>query len=86
MDVLKILFTGENSFSNSFPHNGSFEFSDSHTKLKILYSRLRDSGVSEQTIMELDSLANEITALETERYFYAGIRYGAKLQRELDIK
>ena len=85
MDVLNILFTGEKSFSNSFPHNDSVEFSDAHNRLQRLYSQLRDSGVSAHTIMDLDTIANEITALETERYFYAGLRYGAKLQRELDI-
>ena len=83
MDMLQNLYQGKCIPASEHGGNPSCEYESAVEKLYKIVENLRQYGVPEELISDLEKAENEILALEEERMFRFAIRYGAKLQREL---
>jgi len=83
MDMLQKLYQGKCIPASEHGGNLSCEYKAAVEKLCEIVENLRQYGVPDDLIAELEKAENSILALEEERMFQFAIRYGAKLQREL---
>lgn len=83
MDILQQLYRGRCIPASELGSNTSTEYDMALKHLKDIVDKLRQYGVPDDLLEDLDRAENALMALEEERMFRFAMTYGAKLQRAL---
>lgn len=83
MDMLQQLYCGRCIPASELGNNTSPEYDVALRHLGDIVDKLRQYGVPDDLLEDLDRAENALMALEEERMFRFAIIYGAKLQRAM---
>ena len=82
--LLNNIFAGTNAPMNTFCLTDDPTRLDALQALQKVMDEFRSVGIGEDALMRLEAAENRVKAVEMEQMFCYAVRYGARLQRELD--